>query len=163
MLKHKHHIIPKHMGGTNDSTNLIELTVEDHANAHKLLYEQHGKWQDFMAWQALSGQIDGAEFRIMATKLALTGVPKSEEHKKKLSESKIGKKASIETKQKMSESRKGRKITWDLKSTTPEANMKRSKSLKGRPKPIIMCPHCHKSGGASQMKQWHFNNCKDKK
>ena len=46
---------------------------------------------------------------------------------------------------------------------TPEANMKRSKSLTGRPKPVIMCPHCNKSGGASQMKQWHFDNCKEKK
>ena len=41
-MKHKHHIIPKHMGGTNDPSNLIELTVEEHAEAHKLLWEQYG-------------------------------------------------------------------------------------------------------------------------
>jgi hypothetical protein len=30
-LFHKHHIIPKHAGGTNDPSNLIELTIEEHA------------------------------------------------------------------------------------------------------------------------------------
>jgi len=54
---HKHHIIPKHMGGTDDSDNLIELTVEDHAEAHRKLFEEHGHWQDYVAWQGLSGLI----------------------------------------------------------------------------------------------------------
>jgi len=43
---HKHHIIPRHMGGTNDLSNLIELSVADHAEAHRLLYENHGKYED---------------------------------------------------------------------------------------------------------------------
>ena len=47
--KHKHHIIPKHMGGKDDESNIIELTVEEHCEAHKLLYEQHNRWQDFIA------------------------------------------------------------------------------------------------------------------
>ena len=34
------------MGGTDDPSNLIKLTVEDHAAAHKKLYEEHGKLQD---------------------------------------------------------------------------------------------------------------------
>ena len=42
------------MGGTDDSSNLIELTVEQHAEAHRLLYEQYGNWQDFVAWQGLA-------------------------------------------------------------------------------------------------------------
>jgi len=28
---------------------------------------------------------------------------------------------------------------------------------------IVQCPHCCKEGGASPMKQWHFDNCKEKK
>ena len=40
-IKHKHHIIPKHMGGTDDPSNLIELTVEEHAEAHKILFEKY--------------------------------------------------------------------------------------------------------------------------
>jgi len=56
-MKHTHHIIPKHMGGTDDPSNLIELTIEEHAEAHRLLYEQHGCWQDKVAWQGLLGLI----------------------------------------------------------------------------------------------------------
>lgn len=33
--------------------------------------------------------------------------------------------------------------------------------LKGRPqKKNVICPHCNKIGGGSQMARWHFNNCK---
>ena len=45
MVKHKHHIIPKHMGGNDEPSNLIELSVEEHATAHRKLYEQHGHLQ----------------------------------------------------------------------------------------------------------------------
>ncbi len=60
-MKHKHHIIPKHMGGTDDSDNLVELTIEEHAEAHRKLYEEHGLWEDYLAWQGLSGMMDKEE------------------------------------------------------------------------------------------------------
>jgi hypothetical protein len=53
-MLHKHHIIPRYMGGTDDPSNLVELTVEQHAEAHRLLYEQYGNWQDYVAWQGLA-------------------------------------------------------------------------------------------------------------
>ena len=62
-MKHLHHIVPKHAGGTNDSSNLVELTVEEHAEAHRLLWEQYGRWQDKIAWKTLSGQISIQEAR----------------------------------------------------------------------------------------------------
>ena len=54
-MKHKHHIIPKHMGGSNNPSNIVELTIEEHAEAHRVLYETHGCWQDRLAWLGLSG------------------------------------------------------------------------------------------------------------
>ena len=42
-IMHKHHIIPKHSGGSDDAKNLIELSVEEHAEAHRLLYKKYGK------------------------------------------------------------------------------------------------------------------------
>jgi hypothetical protein len=60
-IYHKHHIIPKHMGGSDDPSNLIEITIEEHANIHKQLWEDLGHWQDKIAWQMLSGQISSAE------------------------------------------------------------------------------------------------------
>jgi|SRR6056300_953696 len=50
---HTHHIIPKHAGGTDDPSNLIELTVEEHAEAHKKLYKKYGRWQDKVAYESL--------------------------------------------------------------------------------------------------------------
>ena len=50
---HTHHIIPKHMGGTDDKSNLIELTVIQHAHAHLKLYKQYGLWQDKCAYESL--------------------------------------------------------------------------------------------------------------
>jgi hypothetical protein len=60
-MKHMHHIIPKHMGGTNDPSNLIELTPDEHAEAHRKLYEEHGRWQDRVAWIGLAGLATKAE------------------------------------------------------------------------------------------------------
>jgi len=45
------------MGGTDNPENIIELSVEDHAEAHRLLFEQHGHWEDYLAWQGLAGLI----------------------------------------------------------------------------------------------------------
>jgi hypothetical protein len=61
MKKHKHHIIPKHMGGTNNPANLIELTIEEHAEAHRRLYEKHGHTQDKVAWLGLAGIMPHSE------------------------------------------------------------------------------------------------------
>jgi len=59
-MKHKHHIIPKHMGGSDDPSNLTELSREDHAFAHRELYEKYGKKEDLGAYYLLNGQTDEA-------------------------------------------------------------------------------------------------------
>lgn len=58
---HWHHIIPKHAGGTDDPSNLVRLTVAEHADAHRLLWEQHGRPEDKLAWLLLSGKTEEAE------------------------------------------------------------------------------------------------------
>jgi len=39
--KEKHHIIPRCLGGTDDPTNLVDLTPEEHYVAHQLLVKMH--------------------------------------------------------------------------------------------------------------------------
>lgn len=73
---HKHHIIPKHAGGSKGPT--IEVTIEEHANIHKELYEKHGRWQDKIAWKGLSKQIGREEIqREICRQVGL--LPKSKE------------------------------------------------------------------------------------
>jgi hypothetical protein len=87
-MKHKHHIIPKHIGGTDSPDNLVELSIEEHAEAHRVLYEEHGRIQDKRAWLGLAKIITGKE--IIAEILSS---PKSEEHKQKISQALKGRPA----------------------------------------------------------------------
>ncbi len=43
------------MGGTDEPENLVELTPAEHAEAHRVLYEEHGHKEDWLAWQGLAG------------------------------------------------------------------------------------------------------------
>lgn len=162
MGTHKHHIIPRHMGGSNDPENLIELTIEEHAEAHKLLFEKHGHWQDYIAWKGLSGQIPIDELRREMTRLAWTGRKHTEESKQKIKEARSKQVTSEETKRKMSNTRKGIPISWNTNSATPEANAKRSATMKNIQWQTYTCPHCGKDGKSNAMKRWHFDNCKEK-
>jgi hypothetical protein len=123
--------MPKHAGGTDDPSNLIYLTVEEHAEAHKMLFEQYGRWQDELAWKALSGQIETAEATILAGKLANTGKKLSENHKKKIG---VANKIANKGKQRSSEHKK--KISDSLKNI-PLSDLHKeaiSKSLTGKSK-----------------------------
>ena len=75
-MKHKHHIIPKHMGGSDDPSNIIELTVEEHSRAHLKLYETYGKKEDLCAYYMLSGKSQDPEFKKMVSSLGGTSAAK---------------------------------------------------------------------------------------
>jgi hypothetical protein len=54
---YKHHIVPRHAGGTDDHSNIKLVTLEQHAEEHRILWEKYGIQEDFIAWRCLSGQI----------------------------------------------------------------------------------------------------------
>lgn len=113
-VTHKHHIIPKHMGGSDDSTNLVELTVEEHAEAHRLLWEQHGNEYDRIAWLSLTKQIDCAEARILSVIEWNKNRTISDETKKKLSKKMKDYYSISENREKTSEATKqGMKDWWN--------------------------------------------------
>ena len=129
------------MGGTDDPMNLIELTIEEHAEAHRELWEYCGRWQDYLAWKALSGQMTKEEVIKFAQKNAnkeakrLGGKkggkakkpPISEDTREKLRQRKnfLGKKHSEETKQKMSVAKIGMKHTELAKQNISKGQMGR--------------------------------------
>ena len=95
------------MGGTDLPSNLVNLSVEDHAEAHRLLWEQYGRHEDLVAWKGLSALISQEEMHIEKARLGgknNKGKAKSEETKKKISESLKGRKCPA-----VSESNKRRK------------------------------------------------------
>lgn len=57
-MKHWHHIVPKHRGGSDSRSNLIELTVQEHALWHWCEWKLWGNEYDRVAWLSLSGQIE---------------------------------------------------------------------------------------------------------
>src|ERR1017187_2918828 len=93
-----HHIKPRYMGGSNDSSNLIELTIEQHAEAHRILFEKYGHWQDELAWKGLAGLIPHEEAAKMASRNANSGKPRSQETREKIGSFNRGKKRPEESK-----------------------------------------------------------------
>lgn len=165
-MKHLHHILPKHMGGTDDPSNLIELTVEEHAEAHRKLYEEYGRLQDKRAWLGLAKIMTGEEI----INEILTS-PKSEEHKRKISEAhkgkpkpwligtrngagNAGKPKSEEHKRKIAEAHTG-KVRGEFSEEWKQA----LKDAQAR-QPIRTCPHCGVTGKGANMTRYHFDKCK---
>jgi hypothetical protein len=79
-LYHKHHIIPKHAGGTDDPSNIVTLTIQEHAEAHFILYKTYGRWQDYIAWLALENSIPKAKIIKLKQSLATKGKKQTKEH-----------------------------------------------------------------------------------
>ena len=48
-IMNNHHIIPRYMGGDNDHTNLISLTIHEHLEVHVNLFNKYRNVSDWMA------------------------------------------------------------------------------------------------------------------
>lgn len=149
-LTHMHHIVPSHMGGSDNKSNLIELSVEEHAEAHRKLYEQHGYWQDYIAWKGLSGRMSKEE--IIRLKLSYThkGKKLTNEHieilrekGKKLTGSNnpmYGKKQSEKQRKIISEANKGKIVSEETREKIRQANLGKK----------------HKPETIEKNRQWHL-------
>jgi hypothetical protein len=124
MKKHRHHIIPKHIGGSNDPSNIVELTPQEHAEAHKALWEEHSRWQDYIAWQGLSGRLGKED--IIREKARLGNLGRSPWHKGK----KIGPRPE-DVKKKISDTMRSKNIR-PSDETIKKGLDKAQKAVKGR-------------------------------
>ena len=122
-IYHTHHIVPKHAGGTDDPSNLVQLTIEEHAEEHRKLYEEYGRLEDKLAWKGLSGMMGKEEIireiqrengrKVGALSSKGRKFPKSDETRAKISATLTGRKQSQETKDKRAASHLGRKNTQE--------------------------------------------------
>lgn len=62
---HKHHIIPKHSGGTNEQDNLTYLTIREHIIAHFLLWKIHKNPNDLRSMNMLGAKLTYEQRRIV--------------------------------------------------------------------------------------------------
>jgi hypothetical protein len=119
------------MGGTDEPSNLILLTVEEHAEAHKILFEKYGFKEDELAWKGLLGLIDKEE---MARELCSLNGKKW-----------LGKKHSLETKKKMSKAHlgntycKGISKSLEHRKKLSESKLKKWKIITPIGNEIITC------------------------
>lgn len=60
-MTHFHHVVPRHVGGSDDESNLKEMTVTQHAQEHCDLFIVYGREEDYLAWRFLSGLIGKEE------------------------------------------------------------------------------------------------------
>jgi hypothetical protein len=80
----KHHIIPKCIKGSNDPSNLVKLTPEEHYLAHLLLIRIHPGVKGLIyAVKMMSGQGNNKSYGWVKRRIAATGFTK--EHKENLS------------------------------------------------------------------------------
>lgn len=138
------------MGGSDDPSNIIELSVEEHAEAHRRLYEEYGRWQDKLAWKGLLKQIGKEEIRLEAIKEGIRtrdmSYFKTKEWSERIRKINLGKKRSIETKRKLSKPKSKEhkeKLRNHLKvhnkrKRSEEELQKLSEAAKRRDK----CPYC---------------------
>jgi hypothetical protein len=152
----RHHVFPKSLGGTDDSSNLVALTAREHFIAHMLLARMYGGTMWYaITIMAKDGRGSSRSFEIARKKLSTLmkgnkntlgrkatdaekehmsksrkgkkGHVQSEETRKLLSIANTGKKLSDATKAKLSEVQKG-------KSKPQGFGEKVSQSLKGKPR-----------------------------
>jgi len=99
-----HHVIPKCLGGSNVKDNIVLLTAREHFVCHKLLVEIYpDNYRIVFAFWCMCGMRndltegkrhipstrDYEQTRLLMSKLT-TGIPKSEEHRQKNSDSHKG-------------------------------------------------------------------------
>lgn len=186
----QHHVVPRCMGGTNDSENLVRLTAEEHYVAHQLLvkmwpghrgliyaaivmsYDLHGR----RTHNKLYGWLRRKYAKAQSIRMKLN--PSPSQFKKGHvpwnlggTSGMKGKTHSEESKQLMRKKALGikrgpmseeHKNKIRLSNTGKKQTMatKKLKSIIAKNLPKVTCPHCDLIGKKSVMVRWHFNNCK---
>lgn len=139
----KHHVIPRCLGGGDESENIVQLTAEEHYLAHQMLVKIYpaNRKLVFAAWMMCNGkQRNNKRYAWMKQKhikvLSEThrGKKMPEDHKRKLIEMRTGKPLSEETRRKISETQVGKVLTEDHKRKLSESHRGKTPSDETRKK-----------------------------
>ena len=104
----RHHIIPRCLGGGNESSNLVDLTAEEHYLAHQILVKLHPESLDLIyavvrmsagkTLTRMNNKLYGWLRRraAIASSTRFKGKKKTEEHKAKIGKANAGRKQTPE-------------------------------------------------------------------
>jgi hypothetical protein len=154
----KHHIVPKSLGGTNDTTNLVSLTAREHFVCHWLLTKMVVGDDRIKMLRALNAfsisskknprKLTSRQYAIArAAYVPLKGRKRSAEQIAKQAAKLRGRKQTIESNTRRSNTLKGRSFTQEHLDNLSKALKGRTSPTKGmkfeyRPQPTTQCPHC---------------------
>jgi hypothetical protein len=170
------------MGGDDRPENIAYLTIEEHADAHKKLYDEHGLLEDYLAWKGLTGQISKKEILVEIYKKNghtqgkknkgktpwNKGVPMSDDQRKKLSKPKSDKHKEAMRKPKTKTDNMGKyERTPEHKKRLSEATKKQFSTEEFRrlhseriKRVVSTCVHCGLTSVPGNINRWHNDNCK---
>lgn len=114
-----HHIVPKCLGGSNDTSNLVELTAREHFLCHWLLiriYPNQSKLA-YAFWNMCNGRTNQHQYRYTPTSRVY------EESKIAASKAQSDREVSDSTRKKLSESRRGKPSSTKGKSWTEKQSL----------------------------------------
>lgn len=147
LYSEKHHIIPRCMQGSNDTSNIVRLSAREHLFAHHLLYKifpgHLGIVRSLWTMMNVSKcsykelHVDSKLYAEVREKFvnSLKGTKLSEETKRKISEAQIGKVITEEQRKKISETRKSR--TYEVSEETRE-KLRRALAARGPMSPEMI-------------------------
>ena len=153
MNTHKHHLVPRYMGGSDDPSNLVELTVYEHANIHKKLWETNGNKQDYLAWKGLSGELKdlelSAEMKSLGGSISMRNKMAKDPNHHKV----------IHAKMMENDPEHYVKVHNTIRETNPNHYKEAAKASHA---PTETCEHCGKVLGKANYARHHGDRCKFK-
>ena len=134
----KHHILPRSLGGSDDPSNIICLTVRQHYIAHWMLWKAYGGAMA-VAFDYMSGikrygsRLPSRTVEALKADVSkrISERPVSEETRKKQSQAKLGKKLTPEHIEKVRQTRIGMKLSDQWKANVSAAKRGRGNGRLG--------------------------------
>lgn len=138
---HKHHIIPRCIGGLDIDDNYVLLTLQEHRNAHHLLtliYPDDNKLKyavSLMSGKKSSGHLGCKHSEETKAKISYNSRNISMETRKKIGDANRNRIVTNETRKKLSNVQKGHR-NYSKPNHSEETKLKMSLASKGKPKAL---------------------------
>lgn len=179
----KHHIIPKSLGGSNNSDNLTRLTAREHFICHLLLLRMTTNNNHLKMLRALNAFSQSSrknprnltarqyqKARLLTAnvpawnkgKTLADYTPDQQKSMRKMAETKRGIKQTNESNAKRSATLKNRTFTANHLANLSKALKGRTSPTKGMTHLKSPCPYCHQNVAPNIMARYHGDRCKSR-